>query len=81
MHTHKPDQILNLFISAVIFAGFTIWSGSISFALIWHTVSNGGLICGLFTASFFIIMTLINYKMKKTANNSMHPTGLSASDG
>jgi membrane protease YdiL (CAAX protease family) len=66
VHTHTPNQMLQLFLGAAIpLAVFTLWTRSISLALVLHGIAGGGPIGALFAAIFFAAVALYHLRMKR----------------
>jgi len=68
VHTHKVPQMLQLFLGAAVpLAAFTIWTRSISSALVFHAIAGGGHIGALCAAVFFSGVAVYNTRRKKPA--------------
>ena len=66
VHTHKIPQMLQLFLGAAVpLAAFTIWTRSISSALVFHAIAGGGHVGALCAAVFFSSVAVYNAKRKK----------------
>lgn len=68
VHTHRVPQMLQLFLgTSVPLAAFTIWTHSISFALVFHAIASGGHIGALCAAIFFSFVAIFDAGRKKPA--------------
>ena len=66
VHTHKIPQMLQLFLGAAVpLAAFTIWTRSISSALVFHAIAGGGHVGALCAAVFFSGVAVYNAKRIK----------------
>jgi len=66
VHTHRPDQMLTLFLEAAIpLAAFTLLTRSISFAFVIHGIAGGGPVGGLVAMLFFLIIAVVDALTKR----------------
>jgi hypothetical protein len=61
VHTHRLGDIPQLFIfTSIPLASFTLWTQSISLAVVLHSIAGGGHIGGLFGMLFFFLVAIYN---------------------
>jgi membrane protease YdiL (CAAX protease family) len=70
VHTHRVPQMLQLFLGTSIpLAALTIWTRSISVALVIHALAGGGHVGALCAALFFSGVAVYNARRKKLAQS------------
>ena len=68
VHTHRVPEMVQLFLgTAIPLAAFTIWTRSISFALVIHAIAGGGHIGALCAAVFFACVAIWNVFTKESS--------------
>jgi len=72
VHTHhSPGEIVNLFLfGAVPLAAITIWTRSLSFALVVHGIAGAGCVGGLFGLAFFFAVALAGLWAGRSAGDA-----------
>lgn len=67
VHTHRPQDMPWIFISAVLLAAFTLWTHSISWAVFYHSLLGGFHIGAIYALSFFFAIAIYNEWQKGKA--------------
>ncbi len=72
VHTHhSPGGIVNLFLfGAVPLAAITVWTRSLSFALVVHGIAGAGYVGGLFGLAFFLVVALAGRRVGRSAGDT-----------